>query len=201
MMIIGKITAALLLSTLVWMPPAAAQGNAEHGRELGFTCLGCHGIEGQRNAYPSFRVPRLGGQSRDYMKAALLAYRDGSRPHPTMQAHASSLSDDDIEDLLAWLASFGVAHDTATAEAVAGLEAAALCVTCHGKDTDNVVPAPPTLAGQHTDYLVHALKQYKDGKRPGNVMAAFAAGLSDTEIATIARFYASQDGLETLSSQ
>lgn len=201
MMIIGKTTAALLLSMLVWMPPAVAQGSVEQGRELGFTCLGCHGIEGQRNAYPSFRVPRLGGQNRDYMKAALLAYREGTRPHPTMQAHASSLTDDDIQDLLAWLASFGDAYDMATAEAVAGLEAAALCVTCHGKNTDNVMPAPPILAGQHADYLEHALKQYKDGERPGNVMAAFSAGLSDAEIATIARFYASQDGLETLSSQ
>ena len=45
--------------------PAVAEGDPEAGRELGYTCLGCHGIEGYRNAYPSYRVPKLGGQNPD----------------------------------------------------------------------------------------------------------------------------------------
>ena len=190
--------ATLLIVATIWVQPAIAQGNAEQGRQLGFTCLGCHGIEGQRNAYPSFRVPRLGGQGRDYIENTLQAYRDGTRPHPTMHAQASSLTDDDIDNLLAWLETTGDAIDVATAEQVAGVAAAAICVTCHGIDGKGVVPQPPTLAGQHADYLVHALTQYKDGARTGNVMVAFAAALSDADIALIADYYASQDGLETL---
>jgi cytochrome c553 len=54
------------------------------------------------------------------------------------------------------------------------------------------------LAGQHSDYLQHALHQYKDGTRGGNVMTVFAANLSDADIEAIADFYASMDGLETL---
>lgn len=188
----------LVIAATIWAQPAAAQGDAEQGRQLGFSCLGCHGIEGQRNAYPSFRVPRLGGQGRDYIENALRAYRDGSRPHPTMHAQASSLSDDDIENLLAWLETSGDASDVATAEQVAGVASAAICVTCHGVDGKGVVPQPAVLAGQHADYLVHALNQYKDGTRTGNVMVAFAAALSDADIALIADYYASQDGLETL---
>ncbi len=190
----GRGAAALLLISSM----ALAQGDAETGRELGYTCLGCHGIEGQRNAYPSFRVPRLGGQNREYLEVALNAYRAGTRPHPTMQAQAGSLSDENIADLLAWLTSFGQAEDTATAEQVAGVAAAQICVTCHGADGAAVQPAPPVLAGQHADYLVHALQQYKDGTRSGNVMAAFAANLSAADMELIARFYAAQEGVKTL---
>ena len=188
----------LTIALSLWSPPGNAQGDAELGKQLGYTCMGCHGIEGQRNAYPSFRVPRLGGQNAEYLETALKAYRQGSRPHPTMQAQASSITDADIDNLLAWLGTYGKADKVATAEQVAGVAAAEICVTCHGVAGENVQPAPPTLAGQHEDYLVHALNQYKDGTRSGNVMTAFAATLSDADIEMLAKFYASQEGVETL---
>lgn len=194
---ICQIAAIMLIAAMAWTQPAAAQADEEQGRQIGFTCLGCHGIEGQRNAYPSFRVPRLGGQRRDYIETALQAYRAGTRAHPTMSAHANSLSDEDIENLLAWLETSGTAEDVATAEQVAG-SAAETCLACHGADSEGVVPQPPVLAGQHADYLVHALEQYKDGTRSGNVMSAFAATLTEADMAMIADFYAAQDGLETL---
>lgn len=189
-----------MMAAIIWSPAADAQGNAERGRQLGFTCIGCHGIEGYRNAYPSYRVPRLGGQNREYMETALRAYRDGDRPHPTMQAQANSLTDADIDDLLAWLETTDAVQDQATAEQVARLDAAAVCVTCHGADGEGVAPKPPTLAGQHAEYLEHALRQYKDGTRSGNVMVAFAATLSDAEIKIISDFYAGLDGLKTLDN-
>lgn len=195
-----RFLAAIMLAAIIWSPTADAQGNAERGRQLGFTCLGCHGIEGYRNAYPSYRVPRLGGQNREYMETALRAYRDGTRPHPTMQAQANSLTDADIDDLLSWLDTNGDVQDQATAEQVEGLDAAAVCVTCHGADGEGVAPKPPTLAGQHEEYLEHALRQYKDGTRSGNVMVAFAATLSDEEIKVISDFYAAMDGLKTLEN-
>ena len=45
---------------------------------------------------------------------------------------------------------------------------------------------------------MHALRQYKDGTRSGNVMTAFAATLSEADMKMLAAFYASQDGVETL---
>ena len=84
-------------------PAAAPAGNAESGRQLAYTCQGCHGITGYKNAYPSFKVPLIGGQSAEYLAQALHEYRDGNRKHPTMQAQAQSFSDQDIADLAAFL--------------------------------------------------------------------------------------------------
>jgi cytochrome c553 len=183
---------------VVWSQPGVAEGDPEIGKQLGFTCLGCHGIEGQRNAYPSFRVPRLGGQKAEYLTAALKAYRAGTRPHPTMHAQAVSITDEDIDNLVAWIGTFGEARDTATAEQVAAVAAAQTCITCHGADAVPVQPVPPTLAGQHADYIEHALNAYKNGTRSGNVMNGFAAALSDADIKMLAKFYSSQEGLRTL---
>lgn len=83
--------------------PAAPKGNAENGRQLAFTCRGCHGVEGYKNAYPSYHVPRIGGQSEQYLTNALTEYREGKRKHPTMQAQAQSFSAQDIADIAAFL--------------------------------------------------------------------------------------------------
>ena len=70
------------------------------------------------------------------------------------------------------------------------------CASCHGADAKSAVdPAYPTLAGQHADYLVHALKAYKRGAsgsaatanvRKNPIMGAFAAQLSDQDINNVA---------------
>jgi len=85
-------------------PAATAPvGNPDKGRVLTYTCQGCHGIRGYKNAYPSFRVPKIGGQSSQYLTQALVEYRQGKRKHPTMQAQAQSFSDQDIADISAFL--------------------------------------------------------------------------------------------------
>ena len=192
---------ALLLAGALLTQFAHAEGNAEQGAALGYSCLGCHGIEGYNNAYPAYRVPRLGGQKSGYVRNALHAYRDGSRKHPTMMAQGGSLSDSDIENIAAWLQQFGVATDAATAGDVAGIDAAAACVACHGAAGAEVQPQPPTLSGQHQDYLKIALQQYREGSRSGTVMSAFAASLSEADIEAVTRYYASRDGLFTPASQ
>ncbi|MDH4049028.1 MAG: cytochrome c [Gammaproteobacteria bacterium] len=188
----------LILAAVFAAQAVSAQDDVEQGRLLAYTCMGCHGIDGYRNAYPSYRVPKLGGQKGAYIKAALIAYRDGQRPHPTMQAQGGSLSDADIDNLTAWFEALQPpASDNLDGDDVAGFAPATLCVTCHGVAGTGVAPQPPVLSGQHEDYLVHALQQYRDGKRTGNIMAAFAATLSDSDIATLAAFYAKQGGLFT----
>ena len=95
--------AGVMLAVLT--PPAMAAGDAERGALLADTCLGCHGIAGYRNAYPSYRVPKLGGLDADYIVIALQGYRSAMRAHPTMQAQAASLDDQDMQDLAAYFAS------------------------------------------------------------------------------------------------
>jgi cytochrome c553 len=82
---------------------AAATGDAERGRSLTYTCQGCHGIAGYKNAYPNYHVPKIGGQSTVYLINALTEYRKGTRKHPTMQAQAQSFSDQDIADIATFL--------------------------------------------------------------------------------------------------
>jgi len=177
--------------------PAAAQGDAERGAKLAYTCQGCHGIEGYRNAYPSYRVPKLGGQKAAYLVAALQGYRDGTREHATMQAQAASMTDQEMQDLAAYFSS--IANETVAAGGTetAGIEAASTCIACHGQNGISVSPNWPTLAGQYEDYLRHALNQYRDGTRKNAVMAQMAAPLTDEDVKLLARFYASLEGLET----
>jgi cytochrome c553 len=197
MVYLKLVAATAVLAITVISQPAAAEGDAEKGAVLAYSCMGCHGIDGYRNSYPSYRVPKIGGQKAAYVESALKAYKDGSRKHPTMNAQGSSLSDADIANLVAWLAAYKPVSDQTTAESVAGTDAAQACVACHGVAGASVVPQPPTLAGQHRDYLVHALKQYRDGTRAGTVMSAFAAALSDEDIEAVSQYYASLKGLYT----
>ena len=85
--------------------PAAQQAALEEGRSLAYTCMGCHGIPEYRNAYPAYRVPKIGGQSEEYLTNALNEYKRGTRRHPTMEAQAKSFSDEDIANLAAFLSS------------------------------------------------------------------------------------------------
>ena len=85
---------------------AATSGDATRGKGLTYTCRGCHGVTGYKNAYPSYHVPKLGGQSETYLNNALKEYREGKRKHPTMQAQAESFSEQDIADIAAYLSSF-----------------------------------------------------------------------------------------------
>ncbi len=189
--------ATLLLAMVFLVQPALAEGDAEAGQELGYTCLGCHGIEGYRNAYPSYRVPKLGGQKAGYLVIALKGYRSGERSHPTMQAQATSMSDQEIEDVSAYLASLGGDTVASGGSQAPPLEAAVACAACHGQNGISVNAAWPTLAGQHESYLEHALNQYRDGSRANAIMAAQAAIIAEEDVALLARYYANLNGLET----
>jgi cytochrome c553 len=82
---------------------AAPAGDAGRGHMLTYTCQGCHGIAGYKNAYPNYHVPKIGGQSTVYLVNSLTEYRKGTRKHPTMQAQAQSFSDQDIADIATFL--------------------------------------------------------------------------------------------------
>ncbi len=84
---------------------SASAGDAARGKALTYTCRGCHGVTGYKNAYPSYHVPMIGGQSQTYLRNALNEYRSGNRQHPTMQAQAESFSEQDINDIVAYLSS------------------------------------------------------------------------------------------------
>lgn len=190
----------LLMASILAAGSVLADGNTERGEILADTCMGCHGIPGYRNAYPSYRVPKLGGQHGDYLVTAMQGYRSGSRRHPTMTAQGASLSDQDMQDIAAFLADQGAARagtdDLAKGEAP---ESAVSCVACHGENGISPAATWPSLAGQHRDYLVESMLQYRNAQRADPVMTGQIMALSDDEIEDLAKFYAKQSGLFTVS--
>ena len=80
------------------------------------------------------------------------------------------------------------------ADAAAGKAKAAVCAACHGQNGLAQIPTYPNLAGQNEQYLVMALKAYKNKQRTGGqaaIMQGQAAALSDEDIANLAAYYAS----------
>ncbi len=69
-------------------------------------CVGCHGINGYQASFPEVhKVPMIAGQSAKYIVAALTAYKNGDRKHPTMRGIADTLTEQDMADLAAYYAS------------------------------------------------------------------------------------------------
>jgi len=170
---------------------AQAAGDAQRGKQIGYTCLGCHGIENYKNVYPTYSVPKLVGQHPEYLAAALKAYRSKQRSHATMYAQASSLSDQDIDDVAAYLAGQPLAA-SASAVGTTPEKVATLCSACHGANGVGIMGDYPTLAGQHADYLERALIEYQKGDRKNAVMQPFAAQLSAADVKAIAEYFSKQ---------
>src|SRR5947208_48392 len=104
-------------------------------------CMGCHNIKGYQASFPEvYKVPMIAGQNANYIAAALNAYKNGDRKHPTMRGIATSLSDQDIKDIAAYYEAMGK-HAGGTAPAdqpnrqpdaqVAALLQKAACASCH----------------------------------------------------------------------
>jgi cytochrome c553 len=172
---------------------AHAAGDPAQGEKKFYTCYGCHGVVNYKNAYPDYSVPKLRHQNSAYLIAALQEYREGTRPHATMHAQAASLSDQDIEDIAAYLQGADAVKPGASTAAKAPPKQVAACVACHGEGGLGVEapldPKPPVLAGQHVDYLEQALTAYRNGRRKNVVMDSMAKLLTSDEDVKIAAAY------------
>src|ERR1700735_3630872 len=168
---------------------AHAAGNPADGEKKFYTCYGCHGVINYRNAYPDYSVPKLRHQHASYIVAALQEYRSGERPHATMHAQASSLSDQDIEDIAAYLQGAEPLKPTTTVVGTTPKQFEP-CAACHGINGQGAAaemnPKPPVLAGQHVDYLEQALASYHNGRRKNAVMDSMAQLLTSDEDVKIA---------------
>lgn len=81
--------------------------------------------------------------------------------------------------------------------AESGKQKSQACIACHAEDGNSTNPQFPRLAGQHADYLVKALRDYKSGERKNAIMAPFAANLSPQDMEDLAAYFAQQRGLST----
>lgn len=170
-------------------------------------CMGCHNIPGYQASFPEVhKVPMIAGQGAKYIVAALNAYKNGDRKHPTMRGIAASLNDQDINDIANWYAGLAPAVQLpeqpakpANAQVTALLQKGA-CASCHGANMSKPIdPSYPKIAGQHADYMFVALKAYKMENNPAigrnnAVMGAIARQFSNAELKALSQYMASLPG-------
>jgi cytochrome c553 len=165
------------------------------GKEKAELCVGCHGEAGISQTE---NIPSLAGQPDQFIQWQLVFFRSGTRKSDEMQPVVEQISNEDIRNLGAYLASLTPpkpkAPDDNPALCRKGAEAAAgrRCASCH-TDTYAGTKAVARLAGQREDYLLKALHDYKSGARSGGSMAAMAEvayPLSEEEITALAHYLA-----------
>jgi cytochrome c553 len=171
--------------------------------ELLRTCQGCHGQDGN-SIHPA--MPSLAGQNATYLINAMQAYRGGERKNPMMANIAKDLTDKNIEQNATYFATRTPAVIQLTKPAAKaatntstkfdplgdGEKLAASCNACHGKNGNHPNQDAPRLAGLSTNYLQHAISDYRDGKRRSDMMQMLTRYLSDTDIEKISYYYANQ---------
>ncbi len=165
--------------------PGEPRGNAALGKTKAAACTGCHGAAGVSVNLPG---PTLAGQKAAYFVDALKAYSAGARNDPMMSPSAQGVSSEDSDDLAAYFT--GLKCESSLNPASASQATASKCIACHGANGMSSNPAWPNLVGQSKDYLVAALKAYKDGARKNGMMAGVVKGLNDAETENAATYYA-----------
>jgi len=184
-----RFIAALALGCRAVLPAAA-----QTVKERLPACLSCHGENGQsQNA----EVPSLGAQQAFYVTVQLLMFRERMRVVEPMNDMANGLSDDDLRGLADVIAKLPPPQpaegpvDSARIERARALVAQNHCNVCHTATfagQDNV----PRIAGQREDYLVKALRGYKDNSRRGYdaAMADVIEPITDQQILDLAYYIA-----------
>ncbi len=171
-------------------------------------CEACHGAHGEGMA--AAHVPRIAGQSADYLQKQLDDYADGTRDNPIMRNFAKALSEQQRAKFAARYAAMSAPYLAQAKPPMAvhlarghqlafqGDEAKRVqaCNGCHGPDGVGVPHAAPYLAGQSAEFLASALKAFKDGTRKndaGQLMRSVAERLDDADIAAVTGYFASVD--------
>jgi cytochrome c553 len=188
--VVGRRLLVTLVAGLIAVLPAAAQTIKERLS----TCLGCHGENGQsQNA----DIPSLGAQQAFYVTVQLVMFREGLRAYAPMNDAAKGLSDDDVRgiaDLVAKLPAPPPAAGpvdqgrVARARALVQQDHCDICHTPNFAGQQNV----PRIGDQREDYLIDALRGYKDNSRHGYdaTMAETMASVSDDQILDLAYYIA-----------
>jgi cytochrome c553 len=165
---------------------APAFGDAAAGEPLSAACGGCHGAHGVSTDPVT---PNLAGQDAQYLLDSTKAYRKARR-HDGMQRAVAGLSDRDIENI----AAFYSVQKSRAAEKGETLvqELSEKCNRCHRADRPSATMAIPNIRGQDKDYLVMALRAYRDDRRESSVMHKMSLPYGDAVIESLASFYASR---------
>ena len=171
---------------------------AEGARIAQTACARCHGANGISTTKG---VPHLAGQRAAYLDLQLRAYLHSARVQGAMSGVVRYLSDDALVKVAAYYASLQPpkpAAPPAKAAAArldpvqAGKAAAAACAGCHGETGVSGISGMPSLVGLDPKYVIASMQAYKSGQRAHDMMKAIASGASDSDLNSMALYYALQ---------
>lgn len=181
-------TAAVIAS------PLLAQADPEAGKKIATqTCLACHGADGNS---PVATFPILAGQTFRYLYLQLKDFKEGNRKDPVMSGFAANLSRQDMLDLAEYFSqqpikTIAFKPDPAKAELGRKKADEVLCTMCHlgGFKGQNEIPR---VAGQHPEYIVKQLKDFKARARTNDAgnMTSVAQTISEDDIEALAHYIA-----------
>jgi cytochrome c553 len=165
---------------------APPSGDPAAGQPLSAVCGGCHGPNGVST---DSATPSLASQDPAYLVEAIKAYRT-TRRRERMREYVVSLSDKEIENI----AAFYAAQKSQPAEKGEGFvkTLSQKCNRCHNPEADVSDLAIPKISGQDKDYLVMALRAYRDDRREVSMMHRMSLPYSDAVIESISAYYAKQ---------
>lgn len=164
-------------------------------------CSACHGADGN-STQPD--KPKLAGQGAEYITKQLMNFKSGARTNPIMTGivMSNNLTDDDMKNLGAYFSQQipkpGVAKDKVLAEAGEKIfkggdagRGVPACAACHGPTGAGIPTEFPRLAGQHAEYVVTQLNNFRLGVRHndgGKMMETIAGKLTDAEMNSVAAY-------------
>lgn len=196
-----KIVIAVISAGIVGFIPnlLLAQGDAAAGQTKAALCAACHGVDGNSQLAIN---PNLAGQNALYTVKQLQDFKSGARPGATMAAMVLSLSDQDMQDIAAWYSSQQPTVQGADPESLelaqrlyrAGNSdiAVAACSACHSPTgKGNAQAGFPALSGQHPEYTLQQLKDFRAGVRQndaGGMMRTVVERLTDKELEALASY-------------
>ena len=166
---------------------APAAGNPSKGEPMTAVCGGCHGEGGVST---DAATPSLASQDPQYLAVAIKAYRTTRRKNDTMSRMVANLTDQEIDDIVAY---YTTQKGKPAEDGQALLkDITTKCNRCHANDIYNPALAIPSINGQDKDYLILALRAYRDGKRHNSLMHNMSIPYSDAIIEGLASNYANQ---------
>ena len=181
-----------------------AEGNPRAGKMKAAACASCHGQDGIGDN-PMF--PILAGQQARYIIQQTIDFRDGRRVDPIMTSMAATMANEqDLKDVAAYYASLPFREDVpemsdrALAMGKKLYDVKLQCKLCHGERGEGATgerSASPRIGGQHKDYLIKEMKEFRDGTRKSNgsyMMDMVLRRMTDEQIVAVAEYVASLSG-------
>jgi len=184
---------------------AALIGDPVAGQEKAGLCGGCHGFDGNS---PDATYPRLAGQYAGYIVKQVKDFQAGRRANNDTMAGMAQMvaSTQDAKDIGSYFSqqkmkgmltkpnSDLVAKGKKLFREGNPKTGVYACINCHGKRGKGKAPnisVFPRIGGQHRDYVIKELTDFRSGKRsndPAGMMKAIASKLSDDEIKAVAEY-------------